>query len=53
VAGAKLRELQILVRFSPASIFLVLFTPFGKRGQSVSLMDIVGGKIAVNLKKLH
>jgi len=47
-AGAKPRELQILARFSPASVFLVtnilvskvtvflvLFTPFCKRGKSI------------------
>jgi len=66
VAGAKPRELQTLARFSPASIFLitnilvskvtvflVLFIPFWKRGQSVFLMDIMGGKITINLKELH
>ena len=66
VAGAKPWELQTLARFSPASIFLitkilvsevivllVLFTPFCKRGQSVFLMDIMGGKITINLKELH
>jgi hypothetical protein len=54
------------LRFSPASIFLItnilvskvtvflaLFNPFCKRGKSVSLMDVVGGKITVNLKELQ
>jgi len=66
VAGAKPRELQILAHFSPDSIFLitnilvskvtvflVLFTPFCKRGQPVSLMDVMGAKITINLKELH
>jgi len=57
ISGAKQRELRILARFSPASIFLitnilvskvtvflVLFTRFCKRGQSVFLMDVTGGK---------
>jgi len=66
VAGAKPRELPTLARFLPVSIFLitnilvskvtvflVLLTPFGKRGQSVFLMDIMGGKITINLKERH
>jgi hypothetical protein len=63
VAGAWPSELQILSRFSPASIFLitkisvsevtlllVLYTPFCKRGYSVFLMDVVGGNISISLK---
>jgi hypothetical protein len=65
-AGVKPRELRTLARFSSAttflitnilvfqvSVFLVLFTPFCKRGQSVFVMDVRGGKITVNLKELH
>jgi hypothetical protein len=57
VAGAKPRELQTLARFSPAliylitnilvskvTVFLVLFIPFCKRGQSVFLKDVMCGK---------
>ena len=65
-AGAKPRELQTLARFSSVSIFLntniivsnvvvflVLFTPFCRRGNFVFLMDNMGGKITINLKELH
>jgi hypothetical protein len=34
-------------------VFLVLFTPFYKRGQSVFFMDVMGGKITINLQELH
>ena len=67
VASAKPRELlQILACFLPAAIFfitnilvckvtvfLVFFTPFCKTGQSVSLMDVMGGKITISLQELH
>jgi len=66
VASAKPREQQTLARFSPASIFLitnillskvtvflVLLTPFCKRGQSVFLMGIMGEKITINYKELR
>jgi hypothetical protein len=65
-SGAKRRELQTLARFSPASVFLTtnilvfkvtvfldLFAPFCKWGQSVFLVDVMGGKIIINLKQLH
>jgi len=66
VAGAKLRELQTLACFSTVSsflitnilvskvtVFLVLFTPFCNRGKFVFLMDVMGGKITINVKELH
>ena len=66
VASDKPRELQTLARFSPASIFVitkmaaskvtafrVIFTYFCKRGQSAFLIDVMGGKITINLKELH
>ena len=65
VAGANPGELQTL-RLSPASIFLIteilvckvtvfliIFAPFCKREQSVFLLDIMGGKITINLKEVH
>jgi hypothetical protein len=32
-------------------VFLVPFTPFCKRGQSVFLMDVMGGKITISVKE--
>jgi hypothetical protein len=66
ITSFKLWELQILACFLPAliflitnilvsdlTVFLVLFTPFCKRRQSVFSIDVMGGKTTINLKEMH
>jgi hypothetical protein len=41
------------ILISKITVFLVIFTPFSKSGQSVILIEVMGGKITISLKEPH